>query len=687
MTYFGPRSQRIRSSQTGTLQFTIMCGITGIFSLGDRAVPDRLETMNATLVHRGPDDAGTFRDARAGLAMRRLSIIGVDNGHQPITNEDRDLVLVFNGEIYNYVELKRRLEGEEHRFSSSSDAEVVVHLYEQYGDRFVDHLRGMFGLALYDRRQGRLILVRDRSGQKPLYYAIANGLLIFASEIKAIHASGLITKELNTDALASYLTYGFVVGTSTLFRGVHKLPAGHMLTATATAPATSGRVTSGSVRIQPYWDLPTSTGATLSLDQAAATVLELLSASVEKRMMSEVPLGAFLSGGVDSSAVVALMKRHLDHLQTFCVGFEDSRFDELPHARAVAQQFGTEHHELVLRGINLELLRDLNWHHDEPAGDPAAVPTYCLSHFARQRITVVMTGEGGDETFAGYPHHRHAAKLGRLIPRLPGLGVLAGGVSRLEGRLGAVGSARFWKGAWIAGLPADERHRAWVAAYTDAELSRLLSADLRPTLDNGSLAAPFRALYGNVSHRELLDQLLYIDAKVSLADQLLMKVDKTTMAASLEARCPLLDQELLEYAAALPSSLKLSAAGGTKIVLRHALRGLLTDEILDRPKQGFDVPLESWLLRDLAGPVQAGLLDDGAPIAAYLDPAIVRDTWARFRQRRDMRSCKQIWRLLNLAVWHEIHWPSGRLGDLGEPGSRRNGKDPAADLFVERRAS
>ncbi|MEM7585290.1 MAG: asparagine synthase C-terminal domain-containing protein, partial [Acidobacteriota bacterium] len=357
---------------------------------------------------------------------------------------------------------------------------------------------------------------------------------------------------------------------------------------------------------------------------------------------------------------------------------------ELPHARAVAQRFGTEHHELVLRGCSLELLRDLNWHHDEPAGDSAAVPTYCLSHFARRHITVVLTGEGGDETFAGYPHHRHAVRLGQLS-RLPGFSLAARGVSRLEGLLGARGSARFWKAAWIAGLAPAERHRAWVAAYTDTELAKLLGPELRAAVRNGSLTAPFRELHRRVQERTPLDQLLYVDAKLSLADQLLMKVDKTTMAASLEARCPLLDQDLLEYAAALPDSLKWSAKGGGKRVLRHALRGLLGDAILDRPKQGFDVPLETWLLRDLEATVEAGLLDDAAPIGRYLDQETVRVTWARFRRRRDMRSCRQIWRLLNLAVWHEIHWPSGRLGDFGEPG----GADASAtfrDLFVEKTA-
>lgn len=653
-----------------------MCGIAGIFSLSGREVPDVLDAMNDTLVHRGPDDAGTYRHGRAGLAMRRLSIIGVDNGHQPLFNEDGDVALIFNGEIYNYRALKADLVAAGHRFATLSDVEVVVHLYEEHGDAFLDHLRGMFALALYDRKRDRLLLARDRSGQKPLYYAESDGLLVFASEIKAIHASGLVAKELDRASLRSYLTYGFVVGEPTLFAGVRKLPAGHALAAAA-----------GTTETRQYWDLPSSTAAADSLEDAAATVRELLEESVKKRLMSEVPLGAFLSGGVDSSAVVALMKRYLDQpVQTFCVGFEDSRYDELPHARAVADHFGTRHHELVLRGVNLELLRDLNWHHDEPSGDPAAVPTFCLSRFARQRITVVLTGEGGDETFAGYPHHRHAFRFGALEARLPGLNLVARGVAGLEGMFGALGSARFWKGVWIAGLAVEERHRGWYATYTDHELERLLGPEMRRQGVNGALSQPFRDLQGKVSGRDLLDQLLYVDSKMMLADQLLMKVDKTTMAASLEARCPLLDQELLEYASALPASLKLSADGGSKRVLRRALRGLIEDDILDRPKQGFDVPLATWLERDLEGFVSGALLAEAAPLGRYLDLGTVRDVWQRFRRRRDMRSAKQIWRLLNLAVWHEIHWPSGLLADLGEPGFRPLEENLAGDLFVERTA-
>ena len=651
-----------------------MCGISGIFSLGERAAPDVLGTMNDVLAHRGPDDAGTYRQGRAAIGMRRLSIIGVANGHQPIFNENGDVAVVFNGEIYNYLGLKADLQAAGHRFSTASDVETVVHLYEDHGDDFIHHLRGMFALALYDVRRDRLILARDRSGQKPLYWARSGDLLVFGSEIKALHASGLVPKRLDLDSLRSYLTYGFVVGEHTLFEGVNKLPAGHTMV-----------LSEGTTEIRQYWDLPAPGGGDETLDSAAATIRELLEESVRKRLMSEVPLGAFLSGGIDSSAVVALMRRHLDPVQTFCVGFEDGRYDELAEARRVAELYGTRHHELSLTGCNLALLRDVNWHHDEPAGDPAAVPTFCLSHFARQRITVVLTGEGGDEVFAGYTHHRHHFRFGELDARVPGLSPVARGIVRLESLLGPLGAAKFWKGVWIAGLPVEERHRGWYATYTDRELERLLRPETREACRNGSLSAPFRALYSKMGDRDLLDQLLYVDSKLSLADQLLMKVDKTTMAASLEARCPLLDQELVEYAAALPSSLKLTASGGAKQVLRHALRGLVPDDVLDRPKHGFDVPLETWLLRDLQGFVDDGLLADSAPIGRYVDLGEVRTLWSRFRKHRDMRFCKQIWRLLNLAVWHEVHWPSGLLESLGEPGTRT--EDPGRGLFVERMAS
>jgi len=644
-----------------------MCGICGIFSIDGEPVPDLVGAMDAAMVHRGPDDEGSYRGGRAALGMRRLSIIGVANGHQPIFDEERWLALVLNGEIYNYRELRIELLGRGHRFATDSDAEVIVHLYQEVADRCVDRLRGMFAFALHDRERERLLVVRDRPGKKPLYYARAGGLLIFASEIKAILASGLVTPELDPAGLRSYLAHGFVLGEGTLFRGVRKLPAGCSLVASAEG-----------VEVRRYWDLPAPVdeGAP-DLETAAARIRELLEEAVRRRLMSEVPLGAFLSGGVDSSAVVTLMRRHLDRpVRTFSVGFADARYDELRHARSVAEHLGTRHHALVLRGCSPALLRRINHFHDEPAGDPAAVPTFCLSHFARRRITVALTGEGGDEIFAGYPHHRHCRRLGELEARIPGLRAAARAAGGVASLLGGAVPARLAKGAWLAGMPPAERLRGWTAAFTDAELHRLLTPEARAMSPISTVAEPLAELHRRVANRDPLARLLYVDGHTGLADQLLMKVDKMGMAASLEARCPLLDQELVEYAATLPTAMKQSPEG-SKRVFRRALRGLVDDQILDRPKQGFDVPLDTWLLRDLGPLVERALLDPGAPVARHLEPAAVRSLWHGFRRRRDGRPALQLWRLLNLAVWHELHWPSGLLDDEDEA------TDPMAELFME----
>lgn len=638
-----------------------MCGICGIYSFGGEA-PAVVDAMNDTMVHRGPDDAGTFADGPLAFGMRRLSIIGVGNGHQPIFNEDRTVAVVMNGEIYNYVELKSGLEGRGHRFSTDADTEVLVHLYEEYGADFVEHLRGMFAIALWDLEKQRLLVVRDRPGKKPLYWAEHDGHLIFASEIKALHATGLLPKALEPAALRSYLAFGFVVGEGTLFRHVRKLPAGHLMEVGAEGHS-----------IRPYWDSPAAGSDPENSDgfeQAAEKLRHLLEEAVRKRLMSEVPLGAFLSGGVDSSTVVAIMRHHFDHeLQTFSVGFADPRIDESRHAREVAERFGTRHHELVLSGCNLAVLRAINHFYDEPAGDPAAVPTYCLSKFARRHITVALTGEGGDEIFAGYRHHRHAQRIGGLEAKLPGFRLLARLAAAGEPVLGSLVPPKLWKGLWLSGMPAAERARGWSAAFTDRELAPLLRPETAAAATLATVIGPLRQLQERVAHRDPLAQLLYVDAFSGLADQLLMKVDKMGMAASLEARCPLLDQDFVEYAATLPSHYKLGPEGG-KQVFRRALDGLIPRQILDRPKQGFDVPLGEWLEKDLRPVVDHLLLDEGSTLGRWIDPAAIRALWRRHGKQRDERLAFQLWRLLNLALWLELHWPSGRLEEAAAaPGS------------------
>lgn len=651
-----------------------MCGICGIFSLDGSAPPNVVGAMNTAQAHRGPDDEGEFFDGPLAFGMRRLSIIGLENGHQPIFNEDRTLAVVVNGEIYNYRELRTELEGRGHRFSTESDIEVAVHLYEEIGDDFIHRLRGMFGLALWDRQKRRLLVARDRPGKKPIYYAQVGGHVLFASEIKALHASGLVPKELDPAGLRSYLSYGFVVGDGSLFRSVKRLPAGFLLS-----------VQDGNIALERYWDLPGAGGPppeppTTDLDTAAAHLQGLLEEAVQKRLMSEVPLGAFLSGGVDSSAIVAVMRRHFDQpLQTFTVGFADARLDELDHARQVAERFGTHHHELVLQGSNLALLRQINWFYDEPAGDPATLPTFCLSKFARRHITVALTGEGGDEVFAGYPHHRHCHRLAELEGRIPGLG-LAG---RTLGLAEPLLPARLGKALWLAGIPPEERYRGWTAAFTDTELRRLLHPQARRQSPLETLSVPLAALHERVRDHDALARLLYVDSRNVLADQLLLKVDKMGMAASLEARCPLLDQEFVEYAATLPTDLKLNSEGG-KRVLRKALRGLIPDDLLDRKKQGFEVPLDTWFRRDLATLAEKALFDPKAALARYVKPEVVTDLWRRYHRKPNGRRGVQLWRLLNLAVWHEIHWPEGLFDTLGA--ADEDPEEALATLFVERSA-
>ena len=627
-----------------------MCGIAGIFSLSGREV-DRgpLAAMCAAMVHRGPDDEGMFVEPAAALGMRRLSIIGVANGRQPVTNEDGSVVLVMNGELYNYRELKRGLEERGHRFATESDTEVAVHLYEEEGEEFFSRLRGMFAFALWDRRRGRLVLGRDRAGKKPLYWARHGGLLVFASEIKALHASGLVPKELNHAGLRSYLAHGLVAGEETLFAGVRKLGPGMRLVATRQ-----------DVRIEDWAGEPEPIDVPASFDEAATRLRGLLDDAVRVRLMSEVPLGAFLSGGVDSAAVVALMRRHLERpVQTFSVGFADEGIDENVAARETARVLGTEHHDVLVSDCPASLLREVNWHQDEPAGDPAAVPTLCLSRFARERVTVVLTGEGGDEAFGGYRHY----VLGRLVQiadrRVPGLRAAARLAQGLEPVLGRRLPRRLWKAVWLASLSDDDRLRGWLSAFTDDELAALLAP-----LDGGHdgrdvYGALARALPPGNDPERFVRRLMHVDARLGLAEGLLMKVDKMSMAASLEARCPLLDQHVIAFAAGLPLAMKLGG-DGTKLVLRRAIEGLLPAEILRRPKHGFDVPLRRWLLNDLAADAEALLLSERAPIRGLLDLEPVRAMWGVLRRRSDELVARQLWLLLNLAIWHEQHWPTAR---------------------------
>jgi len=630
-----------------------MCGIVGIYAPnGTHPSEAALRAMTATIVHRGPDSEGIYLDGPAGLAMRRLSIIGVQDGSQPLFNEDRTVAIVMNGEIYNYPQLKHDLASRGHAFRTGSDVETAVHRYEEVGADFVADLRGMFAFALYDSRARRLVLGRDRVGKKPLYYARRGDTLVWASEVKALFASGLVSRQIDPSALRSYLRHGFVPGERTMFAGVSKLPPGYVLEAT---PA--------GVQLRPYWDvpLPADEGSRIvpSVDDATVRVRELLEEAVRVRLMSEVPLGAFLSGGVDSSAVVAIMSRELGRpVETFSVGFADVEFDELVYARQAAELYRTNHHEVLVPGCSPELLFELNWHHDEPAADPATVPTLCLARFARQRVTVALSGEGGDEIFCGYRHYRLYRQLSLIESRLPGTRGAAGLLFGLEPLLGHLGPRRLWKGLWITSLASRDRVRGLVNVFPDPQVERLLAGTSRAAPDDGYDADAFGAVWERARGADPIAQAMYVDAKTQMAEQLLMKVDKTTMAASLEARCPFLDQALMEYVGRLPTHMKIGA-GGTKVLLRRALRGLVPDELLDRQKHGFEVPVRKWMLHDLADVARDHLLRPGAPIEEWVSGAEVRRLWSRLSGSKDGQLARQMWTLLNLAVWLDVHWRAG----------------------------
>ncbi len=619
-----------------------MCGICGLVATGRKPVlKTTLKAMNDALYHRGPDDEGYFIQAESvGLAMRRLSIIDVAGGQQPIHNEDESVWVVFNGEIYNHEALRRRLRDFGHRFATASDTEVIVHLYEEYGLDLVDHLRGMFVFALYDLNEGLLVVARDRSGQKPLYYSQSPNFLAFASEIKALRQSGLIENQLNLTALDSYLGHGFVPGAETLFAGVRKLPAGSMLL-----------FNGGKVEQRRYWDLPCRTDRAIGEAEATLELRRLLEEAVDIRLMSEVPLGAFLSGGLDSSAVVGLMSQRLSRpVQTFSIGFDDRRLDELSYAKQVAAHFGSDHHEEVVTACPPDLLHKVNWLHDEPAADPAVVPTYLLSKFARQVITVALTGEGGDEIFGGYHHYKVYRQLLTLERRIRGFGGLARGLSGLL----PVANRRLRKGLWIAGLPPEERPRGWLTTFPDEEKAALCRREFRQAV-NGRVREDSYAFF--MERADALDDLtrsMYVDSKLQLADQLLMKVDKTTMATSLEARCPLLDHKLVEFVAALPIEMKISQAG-SKLIFKKAVADVVPLNIIERPKQGFEVPIDKWLRGDLRNCVEDTLLQPRAALFDYLDHAFVNKLWTDFLRRPDRLLARQLWLLLNLGVWIEVN--------------------------------
>jgi len=572
-----------------------VCGIAGIASLQERPLPDApiAEAMCQLIVHRGPDDQGIYADRQAQIGMRRLSIIDLAGGHQPIHNEDKSIWIVFNGEIYNFKELRRELQQCGHSFYTNSDTECIVHAYEQYGDQCFSKLRGMFGIAILDLARNRLVLARDRLGKKPLYYTrTADGYLAFASELKSMFAVPGFAPTVSKSATREYFSLGYVPAPGTIYDDVLKLPPAHYLV-----------FERGTVATQRYWKLDfrpkwQDDEATLS-----RRLREHLDEAVRLRLVSDVPFGAFLSGGIDSSVVAALMARHLSSpVKTFTIGFNEDAFNEIPDARRIAEHIGAEHHELVVTPDAIGMVEDLAWYCDEPFGDASSIPTFIVSRMAVAHVKMVLSGDGGDEGFAGYERYRKYMQL-RKMARLS-LGMAGPALSLAGTAAGGSLGIRLQRIADRMALPYPERYLSGVALSTAADVNPLLSADVAG-LDP---YARIRDHFGRTDIDEEMERILSGDMDTYLVDDILVKVDRMTMANSLEARAPLLDHVLLEFCARLPFPLKNNGRVG-KYLLKKVAADLLPAECLQKRKQGFGIPLAKWFRADLK-PLMLDLLAD-----------------------------------------------------------------------------
>jgi asparagine synthase (glutamine-hydrolysing) len=616
-----------------------MCGICGIIYRDPQRAPDAqlLQRMNDAIVHRGPDDAGYGVSGPAGLAMRRLSIIDLSTGHQPIYNEDETAFIVFNGEIYNYRDLRPLLENQGHRFQTNTDTEVILHLYEQYGTDCVQHLNGMFAFAIWDERKRRLFLARDRLGKKPLYYTLTPHAFIFASELKAILECPDVPREVDGSVFPYLFTYGYVPCPQCIIKGVSKLPPGHILT-----------YQDGQVSVRRYWHLRFEEGKPQPRAYYVRRLRELLTAAVERRLMSDVPLGAFLSGGMDSSVVVGTMSRLMSEpVKTFSIGFEQESYDERPYARLIAQKFGTDHRERIVQPQDMvDALPKLVWHLDEPFFDSSIVPTYYVSKLAREHVTVALSGDGGDELFAGYKRYDGYSRLESAFLALPEtlrqhwLGALA---TRLpEG----VRGKRYLQ---HVSQPLPQRYRDKVAfaerTSWNGHLFGEAVADSFADCDPSDLLGQYMQ---QVPAPETLAKQQYADIMTYLPDDILVKVDRASMACSLEARTPLLDYTVVEFAATLPKPLRLDRHT-TKILLKEAMKDILPLEILQRKKKGFSVPVAQWLMKELKPRAAEVLLDPQSQARGYFAPFVVERL---LRETDDARAGKWIWAMLWTELWH-----------------------------------
>jgi asparagine synthase (glutamine-hydrolysing) len=631
-----------------------MCGICGFVQKAGRAKPDPhlLQAMLQTIIHRGPDDEGIYVADEVALGARRLSIIDLEGGHQPLANEDGSVWIAYNGEAYNFPEVRGELAGRGHHFKTRTDTETLVHAYEEWGQDFLQHFRGMFAFALWDGRKKRLLLGRDRIGIKPLYYTLlADGTLVFGSELKSLMVHPRVERKLDLRALDLFLTLEYIPAPHSILQGVLKLPAGHLL-----------QYQDGRVDIRKYWDIEEKKneaeegpGQPLNAEEAADRLYSLLKESVQLRLISDVPLGAFLSGGIDSSAIVGLMHElGASPLKTFSIGFEDRTYNELAYARRIAQKFSTDHQELVIQPRALELTEKLVRQLDEPFGDFSIFPTYLVSAMARREVKVILSGDGGDEIFGGYEHYQAQA-----LARSPAFRAAAWALRPILRRLPPSSKK---KGLWnklrrfVQGLdmPPAARHLRWMMFLSPEQKKRLYAPGLWNAAERKKdilEEEPWASLFSRLGPFDPLNAELFLDLKTYLADDILVKVDRMSMAVSLEARVPLLDHKMVEYAFCLPGSWKLRD-GTSKWIFKKTMERLLPAENIYRPKEGFSIPIKHWLRVDLRDMLLDYLTEErivGEGLFHY--PAVKHLIDSHLTGQENYSH--QLWALLVFEVWKE----------------------------------
>jgi asparagine synthase (glutamine-hydrolysing) len=621
-----------------------MCGICGDVDLAGAPDADGVRRASRAIAHRGPDAEAFFFDGPAGLGHRRLSILDLESGDQPMV---RDAVaVVFNGEAYDFAALREELRAKGHPFTTRSDTEVVLRAYLEWGEEFAEHVHGMFALAIWDSRRRKLVLARDRLGKKPLYYVVRGSRVLFASELKALVAHGGVGRELDHEALVQYLACEYVPAPGTILRGVRKLPAAHVAV-----------LDDRGFRLRRYWEVPGPARERVSADDAAGELIRLLDAAVAKRLVADVPVGVFLSGGIDSTSIAALAARHKKPLQTFSIGFVEESFDESPWAQLAASRLGTEHVSQKFSGQDcLDLIPAAAAQLDEPFADPSFLPTLLLSRFTRRHVKVALAGDGGDELFAGYDPflaHRPAAVFAR-VPR-----ALRAAMESLVLRLPVSPrnmSLDFRLKQFLRGVdaPPSLRHASWIASFLPAEIAAVLHPDLRAF---ASAEVAFRQVLEDAARSGArpgsVDEALRYYLTRYLADDILVKADRASMAASLELRAPYLDTAVVEFAARLPWRLKMSFTR-TKVILKRALRGLVPDEILRRPKKGFGIPVAAWIRGPLRPLFEELLSEVALRDAGVFDPQAVRALLrSHLEGRADLR--KPLWTVLMFQLWRKHH--------------------------------